>query len=103
MVWCWLSLQAQVLGSTLAVQSKMGSQSLDNLLHKGKISFHAFEAQSPAPGHLMVKRSHYLRPLHSAKSTRYSAMVLQSAKNSFFMQLHLLFPGRSPKIWRVLY
>jgi hypothetical protein len=34
--------------------------------------------------------------MSSAKSTRYSAMVLQNSANSFFMQLHLLFPGLWP-------
>ena len=89
-------LQAQVLGHMLAVQSKVLSQVLKDLLHKGKTPFLSIEARSPAPGHLMVNGLTYLRPMHSAKSTRYSAMVLQNAANSFFMQLHLLFPGSWP-------
>lgn len=91
-----VTLQAHVLGHPLAVQRKVLSQILKNLLHKGKTPFFTIEARSPAPGHLTVKRSLYLRPMHSAKSTRYSAMVLQNAANSFFMQLHLLFPGPWP-------
>ena len=96
-------LQAQVLGHALAVQSKVLSHCLKNLLHRIKNSFHFIEARSPAPGHLKVKPLNYLRALIAAKSTRYSAMVLLSSINSFFMQLHLLFPGRGPKLWRVLY
>ena len=98
-----VKLQAHVLGSVLAVQRKVGSQVLENLLHRGKSPFISIEARSPAPGHLKVKRSHYLRPMHAAKSTRYSAMVLHSAVNSFFMQLHLLFPGPQALKYGVFY
>ena len=61
--WKGSGLQAQVLGGTLAVSSEVHSQVLHHGLdHSGKTPFISIEAQSPASGHIIRKRSHYLRP-----------------------------------------
>ena len=78
--------------------AKCSASAFRNLNIVAMVSFHFDWGPQPGPWAINVKGSVYLSPMHSAKSTRYSAMVLQSALNSFFMQLHLLFPGLWPKI-----
>ena len=68
---CGRELQAQVLSGTLAVQSKVLSQVLKNLLHGNKTPFGSIEAQSPAPGHRIVNglsQTHAFSKIHAVFS-----------------------------------
>ena len=95
-------LQAQVLGSTMAVLGKMRSQSLKNLLHKGKTPFVSLRPQ-PGPWASKSKRSDLSQTVAYSKIHAVFSDGLAQCGKQLFHAVASPFPGPMALKYGVFY